>query len=333
MLKTIAIISVVIMHTMVLYKEADEVISPLLATVAVPVFIMISAYLRTKKIQKIGIRGAYAPRYMFVSFMSLMLAYVFIVVIEMIGCLPIHLAGHPLPLKAEFYDSVPKFFVWLFTGTLGFGSYYIPIMVELIVVFPLIYMLFIKSRTAGLVLSFLLNGAYDLLQYYLGMHADAYRLLIFRLILMLGFGVYLGLQKEFDKKSDIIAAVFLVIGLCYVIVNAYVYEFTVFGEWATSSMLVAPFAYGYFYFMMKFFKNVKPHKIFILGKASYHIFLVQMLFFFFWGNFILYALFGKLPTAISIPCQIAVSVPLTCTLGYLFYRLETRLRAKLHISH
>ena len=333
MLKTIAITAVLIIHTIVAYKEAVSIFDPLLTAVAVPVFIIISAFLRAGKIEKIKVKGAYAAKYMFNSFMSLMLAYAFVVVIELILSFPIYRKNHSLPFDADFFDSVPKFLAWLFTGTVGFGSYYIPIMVQLIVVFPLIYMLFIKNRSFGLIMCFVLNGAYDLTSYYLGMHADLYRLLIFRFILLIGFGIYLKLQDKYDRKSDTFALICFILGLIYMIINGYVYRFKVFGDWSTSSMLVAPFAYGFVYFMMKHFSDVKYHRVFVFGRASYHIFLVQLMFFYFLGNIILYKLYGALPTPISLALQCITSIIFTFSLGYLFYRFETKLRRRLNIGH
>ena len=93
LLKLISIAAVVSIHALVPYPELGKYLSPLLQAVAVPIFILISAYLRTKKMNKIGVKGAYQPKYMFISFMSLMLAYIFIVVIEIIGCLPLQRHG------------------------------------------------------------------------------------------------------------------------------------------------------------------------------------------------------------------------------------------------
>lgn len=333
LLKMISIAAVVAAHALVPHKEAATLISPLLAAIAVPIFILISAYLRTKKMNKIGVRGAYQPRYMFISFMSLMLAYIFIVVIEIIGCLPLHMKGLPLPFDVHFLDSVPDFLYWFFTGTLGFGSYYIPIMVELIVFLPLLYMLFKKNRNAGLLLCFGLNLAYDLLSHFLGMSSDAYRLLIFRFTFMLGCGIYLGTQEERGKKEDVQAGLFLFLGLFYVIVNAYIYEFPIFDTWSTASMFVAFFAYGFVYFMMKRFSGIGYHKIFVFGKASYHIFLVQMLFYFFYGNEILIMITRALPAPVAILLQVVLAIIITFVIGLLFYHLETRLRKALKIAH
>lgn len=333
LLKLISIAAVVSIHALVPYPELGKFLSPLLQAVAVPIFILISAYLRTKKMNKIGVKGAYQPKYMFISFMSLMLGYIIIVVIEIIGCLPLQRQGIPLPLGTNFLDSVPDFLYWLFTGTLGFGSYYIPIMVELIVFLPLLYLLFKKNRNAGLLLCFGLNLAYDLLSHFLGMSSGAYRLLIFRFTFMLGCGIYLGMQEEKGKKEDVTAGLFLFLGLFYVIVNTFIYEFPIFDTWSSSSMFVAFFAYGFVYFMMKRFSGIGYRKIFVFGKASYHIFLVQMLFYFFYGNEILITITRALPAPVAIPLQVVLALLITFPVGLLFYYLETKLRKALKIAH
>ncbi len=334
LMKVIAIASVVAIHSGVIFKEFVNNVSPLLAAIGVPVFMVISAYLRTNKIQKTGVKGAYGGRYMFVSFMSLALAYVFLVIAETIICIPIQAKLHKLPLGATFLDSPKDYILWLVTGTVGFGSYYIVLMVQLIVVFPLVYMLFIKNRTLGLILCAVINLCYDLGAHYLGMPDKMYRLLIFRLLLIIGFGIYLALLKEYDKKSDITAAVFLAAGIVYIIINAYFYQFRIFGEWSTSSMLVGPFAYGYVYFFRKKFANIKDHKILEFGRASYHIFIVQMFYFFLMVAFpVIAVILKKLPMPVAIVIMVLISLLITFFGGRRFYRFETKLRKKLNISH
>ena len=333
LLKLIAIAGVVAIHTLAGNTDVAKHISPILQAFSVPVFLVISAYLRAKKMKKIGVRGAYQPKYMFVSFMSLMLGYIFIVVFEILGCLPLQKHGMPLPLETHFLDSIPDFLYWLFTGTLGFGSYYIPVMVELIVFLPLLFLLFKKNKNIGLVACFVINLAYDLLSHFLCMPSEAYRILIFRFTFILGCGIYLGLMEERGKKEDIDAGIFLVLGIVYIIINTFVYEFPIFGSWSSSSMIVGFFAYGYFYFMTKKFSGISYHRIFVFGKASYHIFLVQMLFFFFYGNRVLEKITAPLPIGAAIPLQILIALLITFVLGWLFYLLETRLRKALKIAH
>lgn len=333
LLKLIAIAIVVAGHALVLYTDVTRTTSPVLYALTVPTFLIISAYLRARKMDKIGVKGAYEPRYLFMSFMGLLIAYLFVVVIEVIVCYPMFKKGVELPLKARIFDSVPVFLKWFVTGTLGFGSYYIPLMFELILLVPLLYLLFKKNRYFGLICCALINFAYDYAAIKLGMSGDAYRLLIFRFTLMLGFGVFLSEQKEFDKNSDRFAIAMSIIGWAYIIVNGYIYAFKFYGEMAPTSMFVAPAVYGYIYFMMKHFSGVKDHKVFIFGKASYHIFLTQMVFYFFRGNILLLLLYKKLPLAINWILTVITALVITFSIGLGFFKVETKLRKKLGIGH
>ena len=334
LLKLIAIALVVTGHSLLPYKDVAVASGPILYALTVPTFLMISAYLRTKKMDKTGAKGAYEPRYLFMSYMGLIVAYLIVVVFELIVCYPMYKRAGKLPLGAKIFDSVPVFLKWLFTGTFGFGNYFIPLMLELIVFIPLVYLLFKKNRYIGLAACALINFAYDYLSLSFGMPQEVYKLLILRFTLMLGFGVFLSGQKEFDKKSDIFAAVMLVAGLVYVVINGYIHTFEFYGqEWAGACMFVAPLAYGYMYFVMKHFSNIGDHKVFVFGRASYHIFLTQMVFYFFWGNLLLVAMFGKLPQIIGVPLNIAAAIVITFAIGLGFYKVETKLRKKLGIGH
>lgn len=91
-------------------------------------------------------------------------------------------------------------------------------------------------------------------------------------------------------------------------------------------MWVSPYVYSVLYFLNKYFKNINYNKFYIIGKASYHIFLTQMLFFGFGGNIILkkffysyffnyYKIFGTIFSLVICIC-----------FGICFYYIDNKIK-------
>jgi hypothetical protein len=128
------------------------------------------------------------------------------------------------------------------------------------------------------------------------------------------------------KKDDIIAAILLTIGAVFITINSYIRPFSLFQAWKTTSMLCVPFAYGLVYFLKKAFGNISYRKAFIIGRASLHIYLVQMIFYGFDGEDLLNAAFGFMPTALCYIFKIIAAIAICVSLGLLFFISETKLR-------
>lgn len=94
-------------------------------------------------------------------------------------------------------------------------------------------------------------------------------------------------------------------------------------------MLCVPYAYGVVWFLKKHFGNIKYRKIFIIGKASLHIYLTQMVFFGFGGGAALDAFFRSLPSVLSGMLESVLAVLICVPVGILFFSIETRVREKL----
>ena len=193
-------------------------------------------------------------------------------------------------------------------GGIGPGSYYFPILIQLVFLFPVIYRIVSKYEKQGLVICCIANILYELLQWAYGMSEDTYRLLIFRYILYISFGCYFGLEKRISKCCGIIL---FVVGVFSSILSSY-YNCTLFfvTHWQSTSFLTALHAVPIFCVLKEIKISIKPLEI--LGKASYHIFLVQMVFY----NFAVFA------SITNTMLNYAVCM-LTCfVFGTLFYFFE-----------
>ena len=89
----------------------------------------------------------------------------------------------------------------LFVGGKGPGSYYIPLMIQLIFVFPLIFWIMRQGALKGLIIVGITNLVYEIMVHSYGMGHGCYRLLIFRYLLMIAFGCYLYINRDKNQNK------------------------------------------------------------------------------------------------------------------------------------
>lgn len=325
MMKMIFIIFVIITHLSWSNSSLSFFIFPYLIDMAVPVFIIISCYLRSKKIERMGFKKFISIPNSLHSFNSIIFAYTVAAVIELILSF---IKWQTEGLAYDYLHSFRAFIKWFFWGLGGPGSYYMPIMVQLIFFYPIIFLLVSKLKIFGLLATFLLNLGYEIYVFKTELHPYDYRLWIFRYTFLIGLGIYFSMSKG-RKKDDIIAAILLTIGAVFITINSYIRPFSLFQAWKTTSMLCVPFAYGLVYFLKKAFGNISYRKAFIIGRASLHIYLVQMIFYGFDGEDLLNAAFGFMPTALCCIFKIIAAIAICVSLGLLFFISETKLRGAL----
>ena len=320
--KLVAIALVITNHIEWTSVNRHSFLFPFLIDMAVPVFLIISAYLRAKKTDNIGVWKNYTPQNLLTSFLGIFIPYVIAAVSEIIIAERKYRLYDIFPAYRGSFSSALK---WFATGLSGPGSYYILILLQLIILFPLIYLLFKKNKNSGLALCAVINVLYDAGVYCFDVDPGIYKFLIFRYILVIGFGIYLA-KTDFSRKDDITAAVMFTLGALYVAVNMYIYPFPLFQSWKSSSMLAAPYAYGIMYFLMKYLRNIKYRKIYVFGKATLHIYFVQMAYFAFnYQNFIRNK-FGIHQSTRWNLINTVLSVIFCFAAGLLFYMIETRIR-------
>ncbi|MBE6005389.1 MAG: acyltransferase [Lachnospiraceae bacterium] len=176
-LKSLAIIMVLITH----YNWSDEqrklIIFPYIIEMAVPIFMIISGYVGTLSFKKHDINtlnDAYKLSIIFKKMIRYTIPYLMLVILEIID-----------PHVEINVQSKLDYVKWFLNGTVGQGSYYFPILIQLIFTFPIIYFIVEKSAKRGVILCFTINCVYELLRWSYEMNDECYRLLLFRYIIWL----------------------------------------------------------------------------------------------------------------------------------------------------
>lgn len=207
------------------------------------------------------------------------------------------------------------------TGGYGPGSYYYPVMIQFIFVFPMIYLIMKKYNDKGLIICLFLNFLYELIQRAYGMNDVCYRLLMMRYILLIATGCFLTGEKYFfDKIKDCFS---LVIGIAFIIAYCYMdYEPKIIIYWTRTSILACLYIIPIAMILISKLGSIRFDLLEICGRASYNIFLVQMVWYNYCSGFV-----GK-----CIPDRIVhlmINLIVCIGAGIIFYYIETPITKRL----
>lgn len=206
------------------------------------------------------------------------------------------------------------------SGGWGPGSYFVPIIIQATLITPIIYMLCRKNLTVMTIGLFIVNLILEAVSMAVEMPEGLYRLLVIRYLFAITLGVWLALNgKKINYKWIMPLSVF---SLIYITgVNYFDWVFITEEYWLSQH---AP---SYFWPLLliimglrvyEFKAQNKLSKLFVkIGQASYHIFLVQMVYF--WSNSMI------LPKT-SLAVYVVISLIICLVFGLLFFEMENFVR-------
>lgn len=300
-LKTICILLVIYIHAVP--REVQMLLGrPFYLPHAVPVFMILFGYNRVKSVERRDLEEIdelYDSPFLMKQLKSILVPYVLLwLTIE-------------LPYWRSIGEiSVNELVLSFLEGGRGPGGYFIVLMIQAILLFPLLYWIMDKlGDMKALVLLFIANIGIEILS--AGMHPDMYRLFISRHIFAIVLGIYLAKNEE---KIDIKKWIPLgIVSLTYIVAVEYVeMEFFIEHMWESQH----PPAY-FWTFLLAFVGMSIPMReskwITLVGKSSLHIFLVQKLYFMFRNQH-----FENMHSAIDL----ILSMILCVSLGVILYQLE-----------
>lgn len=205
-------------------------------------------------------------------------------------------------------------------GGVGPGSYYTPIILQFVFAFPLIYAVIRKYGFRGLLLCGGANAAYELLRWAFDMNEACYRLLVFRFIILIAYGCYLALYPAPLRRSLSLAA--FCVGVAFITAFQYLGYKPVILNMRTNTCLVSAL-----YVMPVIGQLIRRgalrcRPLELLGRASYNVYLIQMLYYCFGADFV----------SLRVPNrwgQLAAALILCPVLGFLFHQIESPLTKRL----
>lgn len=274
-LKGIAIILVIITHYWWSDYERQFFLFPFLIDMAVPVFMLITGrFWALSIISKYDNPwGGWRLNYLSKKILSFGVPFLFAFLVEFIA-------------YTIFYGLDGTFSLYtLLRGGNGPGSYYFPVLIQLLFIFPLILYVIDKWDYFGLWICFIANFLYEFVIAAYQMNEECYRLLVFRYIFVIAAGIYHAIgKKKIPLKTKLIAFLF---GVAFIVLTYYYeYQLSMFNYWTTTCLISCLYIIPIFSFFCRVGKSVKIGFLELIGRASYSIFLVQMVYFYCLDNFV-----------------------------------------------
>lgn len=302
-LKAVCVLMVITTHYS--WKTKETLIFYLVIKMAVPIFMIVSGYNFAMSYGK-NTNGTLKEMYDF----KLLLAKVkrFLVPFWVI-CM--------IELVIKIYKneecSLRQFLIF---GGYGPGSYYVPMMIQLLAIFPLIYWVIKHYDKVGVLIIALMNFSYEIFVAICSINANFYRLCIGRYLFMIALGCYIYVNKGKKVEWKMLVGMFLM-GLSYIIFLFKQGEpLILFKYWKGTAMPIALYIFPIMMLLFKLFyechiQGIPRTILSCIGKASYHIYLVQMVYYHFsFGGKIM-----EMHWSIAVPFNILVCV----IFGIIFY--------------
>lgn len=318
-LKGLCIILIIITHFD--WKEGVrlEYGFPFWVDMAVPLFMIISGYAYSLSYNKQGIEN-YSDAYDLYSLVKKITRYtVPYLVTIMIELSIIFFMNIKIP--DHYTGFVPGGIMSLIrviaAGGQGPGSYYYPIMIQFIFVFPVIYFCIKEYNSLGFIFCLILNCVYEVIKTCYELNEDTYRLLLFRYIMLISYGAFL--YRNRDKQMRLIIYVpFCIIGICYIVANQYFrWELAFVPYWGGTCFVAGMFLLPLAYMLLSI--KMSSHVLETVGKASFNIYLTQMVFFYFYYSIDISALGIYIKNDFI---RFLICLAINILVGTLFYIIE-----------
>lgn len=310
-LKGVCIIFVIVLHLPWSDEKRLQYLFPFWMNMAVPIFMIISGYvyaLSYKRNRIEQIKEAYLLKNVVGKMIRYTFPFLVAFTIEMF-CL-VFSDRFSFPLDGALNPG--QLFL---QGGLEPGSYYYPLMMQFIFVFPIIYFVVEKYQAQGVLIWGCVNALFELLQWAYCMNAETYRLLLFRYLLLIAAGCYIASDnfKIYRKISIVITIIGagFIYGYCYL-----QYKPKVIIYWTQTCFVACFYIIPLSMFMIRTLHNIRFKPLEILGKASYHIFLTQMVWYYF--------AYGRI-AFLNIYIAMAINLIICTGVGVIFYFIETPL--------
>ncbi|MGX8693250.1 MAG: hypothetical protein ACSW8E_05770, partial [Clostridia bacterium] len=216
-------------------------------------------------------------------------------------------------------------------GGFGAGSYFVPVAVQIVFAYPFVYFTVSRRRSFGLCMILLVNIVYEYCCVVYGMGETCYRLVCLRYLFLWGIGTYLALLPAGSTGTArggprVWTAALLVGGaLLLIAVKRDWLSFRYINRtWAGTSFLAGFYLFPIAWLVLRRgrFPSFRPLEL--VGAASYHIFMVQMVYYVHFAERVCHLPFFE-RTAGGTALALLVSVAGCCTAGVLFYWLESGL--------
>ena len=302
--KGICILFIIITHHNWTNEQRLHLLFPFWIDMAVPVFMVITGYVyadsSTKN--KITFFDSYHPRHILMKWMRYTLPFFPVWMLGVVG--RILGKGRQFTLAGLVVDFME--------GGIGPGSYYYPVLLQIVLATPIIIWIINRFKEKGLMGLFIFNLIFEYVKFGMNMSPELYRLCMLRYVFILSFGCYLFKTGHTHKKIYYFAGGMGFSFIVYYVFLGHIHSFI--NMWTSTSVIavlyILPLLEG-------IIDNTKVKNVFLerLGKASYEIFLVQMIFYAAGDDFV-----RKIVPFTFL--QVVINISICCCFGVLYYKIE-----------
>ncbi len=316
--KGLCIFFVLLLHFPFEHVDTNKILFPYWAALAVPCFMFISGYVSSLSFGRKGYERL-KDMYSFRDLVCRLVRFIIPFTIAFAAQWVLFRIFKVYLVNIVTY-GLRAFCVDYLTGGKGPGSYYFPIMIQFVFLFPIVYVIIRKFRMKGLVCIFIVDEAFEILAALCGMNESAYRLLVFRYLFVIAAGVYYSQVDKESRKNKLLIAISIItslVGALFIWLFSYSdFNLPINHLWSGTSALASLFIVPILGFsVMTFKRGFCLAELF--GKASFNIFLVQMIYFTFYDRISVYVT--------SEPKLFLLTIVTCGVLGILFYLPENRL--------
>lgn len=305
-LKGICIIFIIITHYSWAEAERLQYAFPFWIDMAVPIFMIISGYVyaisfRTKGID--GLKKAYGMHLVLDKIIRYTVPFAIAYTIEKV-----------IDIMSGEYSSLTELIFEFVTGGKGPGSYYYPILIQFIFVYPVIYIIISRYKQYGMFLLTIVNVVYEVVQCTFEMSGETYRLLIFRYIMVIAAGCYMAFDGF--KTINLFQVVMFVTGTGFILLYRCIgVTPQVFKLWTGTCFCACMYVIPLVAILIHRY-TIKCTILEHIGKASYNIFLVQMVFYPYGAKYIYHYVEMR-------GVQLLLNLLICLGVGVIFYYVET----------
>ena len=283
-LKVIAIIFVLITHCNFSLVQRENIVFWFFIEMAVPIFLIVTGYnLSTSASNKkiTSWKELYTKNYFFHYLPKILIPYcIYFVFFIILSIFVFH-------QSFSFFDVI-KLFV---CGGNGPGSYYVPLLVQIYIIFFFFYNYFFKRKNY-LLESFcflvLIQLIYEILAQKYSFDPSFYRLFCGRQLIFINGGIAFFFSKKKYHLNHILFLIGLFLVGIFYIFNSHHFPVYIFKSWLTTSMPVFLYLFPVFILGFFVFKNLKdsfvPSVIRDISNSTYYIFLFQCLYYHFFST-------------------------------------------------
>ena len=313
-LKGIAILLIIFTHYSFTDDKRAAMFFPYWVDMGVPIFMIISGYVTSLSYERKGIKtidDAYRPVNSVRSLLRFMVPFMIAFIAEII--INILFFGWTEP-------NIGVIVMSFVAGGNGPGAYYIPVMIQFIFLFPILYRIVRRYGLYGVFMIGGFNVLFEICRMAYQMPEATYCNLIFRYMLIIAYGIWLSAPDY--KFHPILGAAALVVGVVFIYAVSYKgYWPMIFNVWSGTSAIACLYIIPIMGLLIKKCGAIHFTPLEMLGKASFDIFLVQKIWYHVWRPVFLTDGIGPYVTQKRLSATYVFCI----ITGLVFYFVESRL--------